>query len=83
MFDNLAFKKWPWTDWDRKLANIMASYWVNFAKTGDPNGRGLPQWPKFTPDTKAALEMGDTVRPMTVPAKNVSFFEKFPGNVGP
>ena len=83
MFDNLAFKKWPWTDWDRKLANIMASYWVNFAKTGDPNGRGLPQWPKFTPDTKAALEMGDTVRPMAVPAKNVSFFERFPGNVGP
>ena len=34
----------PWTDGDRKLANEMSSYWVNFAKTGNPNGEGLPTW---------------------------------------
>lgn len=34
----------PWTDGDRKLADQMSSYWINFAKTGNPNGEGLPTW---------------------------------------
>jgi para-nitrobenzyl esterase len=29
---------------DRKVADEMSSYWVNFARTGNPNGRGLPVW---------------------------------------
>ena len=31
----------PWTDEDRRIADIMSSYWANFAATGDPNGKGL------------------------------------------
>ncbi len=40
----------PWTKGDRKLEDIMSSYWANFAAKGDPNGRSLPKWDCFDSD---------------------------------
>jgi para-nitrobenzyl esterase len=33
------------------------AYFINFIKTGDPNGAGLPSWPRFTPNTGAYVDM--------------------------
>jgi para-nitrobenzyl esterase len=33
---------------DRELMHAMQGHWVQFAKTGDPNGKGLPEWPRYT-----------------------------------
>ena len=39
----------------------MSSYWVNFVKTGDPNGPGLPGWPAFSATDDNVQYLGDTI----------------------
>jgi para-nitrobenzyl esterase len=57
-FNTLQYFKRPLQPADYALGELMSSYWTNFAKTGDPNGKGLPAWPAFD-DTKAMVMMFD------------------------
>ena len=66
----------PWTPADRKLADTMASYWTNFAKTGDPNGDGLPKWPRYKTDE--VMEFGDHVGPIAPPdPRELAWFRSY------
>lgn len=51
----------PFTDEDWKVERILSSYWVNFIKTGNPNGPDLPSWPAYGADFQL-LELGDDFR---------------------
>jgi para-nitrobenzyl esterase len=56
-----------WRPEDRRLSEQMMSYWSNFAKTGDPNGPGLPPWPKYdSADSLIHLDSAITSGPDTL-----------------
>jgi para-nitrobenzyl esterase len=61
VFDHLNQAPWHWSRADLKLAEQMSSYWTNFAKSGDPNGQGLPMWPAFTNADPKVLHLADPI----------------------
>ncbi len=63
----------PFTDADRKIADMMSSYWANFAANGDPNGTGLARW-KAVDAKPEIMEVGDKTGPIP-PAGDTAKFE--------
>ena len=55
VFNNLKFLYRPWQPADNQLAQTMSAYWVNFVKSGNPNGEKLPNWPAYTTDKKEVM----------------------------
>ena len=47
---------------EMRISRDMGHYWINFAATGDPNGKGVPAWPAYRTDTEETLDFGDEIK---------------------
>jgi para-nitrobenzyl esterase len=52
---------------DQAVSDEVSSYWTNFAKSGDPNGAGLPAWPAFTDANQQVMNLNDPSGAVPVP----------------
>lgn len=65
VFENLDQDDLPWRPEDRAISDAMATYWTNFAKTGNPNDMRLPAWPAYESKTSSAMIFRET--PLAAP----------------
>ena len=78
VFNNLKHLNRPWEAVDRQLADVMSSYWVNFATGGNPNGEGLPKWPAYDKHHVRFMKLGDPVEPKALTDQpRLDFFEAY------
>jgi para-nitrobenzyl esterase len=47
---------------DEELTDVVMDLWVQFARSGDPNIPGQPEWPVYTAEEPAVLELGENIR---------------------
>jgi para-nitrobenzyl esterase len=69
VFNNLKTVNRPWQDIDMQLADQMSTYWINFAKTGNPNGSKLTQWPTYTKQKGQVMILAEKIRQEELPFK--------------
>jgi len=61
VFNTLGATDRPWEQTDRDLATAMIQYWTNFAATGNPNAKDLPDWPAYDSEKDSCMEFGDSI----------------------
>ena len=68
MFQHLNSNNPQLTKTDFEISEAMSTYWVNFAKQGDPNGDGVPMWPAFSDANPVVMHFGQTLHAGPVPS---------------
>lgn len=67
-----------WTDEDRKVADEMSSYWVNFARSGDPNAKGMSKWPVYDGKEQSVMILGNPPEGKQAPSEaGLAFFQSY------
>ena len=60
------------------MAEMLQQYWVNFAKTRNPNGKGLPYWPTFNESKPTTMQFSNGASLIMVPnRKQIDFVDRF------
>jgi para-nitrobenzyl esterase len=78
IFGTLDVLSRDWTAADRALSAELQAYWTNFARSGDPNGGGLPTWPKVDTGGTATMQLGDRTGPGEIPhLATLRFFDEW------
>ena len=77
VFGHIAAEESQYEEVDRAVSRAMAGAWVQFAKTGNPNGASLPSWPAYTAPGYRLLEYGDeiTIR-SNADSPHIDFFQQ-------
>ena len=83
VFETIHKMDRPWEPVDDQVSDAMSSYWVNFATTGDPNGKGLATWPAYSASSHTTMELGAKMGPMPVAdSPRLEFFTAYLKKVG-
>jgi len=69
VFNSLDIVGLGWDDADRELSDTIAGYWVNFARNGNPNGPGLPEWPSYDAQSDTVQILDAEVRSAVHPRR--------------
>ncbi|UZR98083.1 carboxylesterase/lipase family protein [Chondrinema litorale] len=77
-YDNLHTLNRPWENIDKEIAKTMSTYWANFAKTGNPNGEGLPEWKPYTASSEQVIVIDTVIQSQKLPTLDkMAFWEKY------
>jgi len=68
-------KVYAWTADDYKVSKVMQEYFANFIKTGNPNGPGLPDWPRFSTGQRMTIDVNTRAEPERV-SQRYRFFDQ-------
>ena len=74
VFNAFPLQDRAWRPVDLKLGDTVSSIWVNFARTGSPDGAGLPEWPAYDPKSDMLMRFGDTPKAQPAPFKEALGF---------